>query len=168
MKVLQLVLGRIKEFATPTVSAGAADAGKIPGLDANGKLDLTFMPTGIGPNTKVLPATEALVIGDMVNVYSNAGVISVRKADATSNAKMVHGFVLAAFASGANATVYTGGINPNQTGLTIGLPVYLSATAPGKGTNTVPSTAGHIVQQLGVATSATEMLVEIDQEIELA
>jgi len=160
--------GRQKEASTIAASTGAGDSGKIPGLDAQGKLDNSFMPTGIGAASKVLPAFEALIAGDFVNVFLDSGTVKVRKADASSNAKPANGFVTAAVASGANATVFYGDLNSFQTGLTAGSDVFLSATVPGKGTNVIPTTAGNIVQLLGRATSTTELLVEIQADIELA
>lgn len=50
----------IQEALAPTTSAGAGDAGKLPGLDSNGKLDISFMPTGVGGDTQTLTAGEAL------------------------------------------------------------------------------------------------------------
>lgn len=165
---LALVTGKIKEVAAVILSSGAGDAGKIPALDATGRLDNSFMPAGLGAETKIILASEALNAGDFVNIYLNAGVINVRKADANSNAKEAHGFVLSAIAAAANATVYYGNINNQQTALTIGVDQYLSAATPGRATSVVPTGTGKIIQQLGVSTSATEMIVEIQPTIELA
>ena len=41
---LALIAGRLRSLAALTASAGAADAGKIPALDASGKLDGTLLP----------------------------------------------------------------------------------------------------------------------------
>lgn len=162
------VLGNLKEVAAVLVSTGAADSGKIPALGANGRFDNSFMPVGLGAETKIITAFEALAAGDFVNVFSNAGTLSVRKADASSNSKQAHGFVLAAVAATGQATVYYGNINDQQSGLTLGGDMFLSSTAPGKATGVIPVGTGKIVQRLGVATSATEILVEIGQTVELA
>lgn len=150
--------GRITEKASIQSSAGAGDAGKIPALDAAGKLDLTMMPSGIGADTVVAAATEALAAGDMVNIYNSSG-LKARKADATTAGKEANGFVLASVENLANATIYRQGINNQVTGMTIGARQYLSAT-PGARTESAPSTAGNIVQFLGVAESATEFFFE--------
>lgn len=160
--------GATVEGATIATSAGAGDSGKIPEVDSSGRLDASFMPLGTAIETKSILASEALAAGDFVNVYSNAGVLNVRKADASSNAKEAHGFVLAVVTSGANATVYYGNLNNQQSGLTIGVNHFLSASTPGRATATAPTGTGKIIQKLGVATSATEMLVEIQPTIELA
>lgn len=148
-------------------SAGAGDAGKLAMLDAAGKLDNSMMPTGIGADVSIITASEALAAGDFVNIWNNTSTANARKADAATSGKSAHGFVLAAVASGASATVYFEGTNNQCTGLTIG-DQFLSASTPGKPTSTAPSTAGNAVQFLGVATSATSMNVELARPIVLA
>lgn len=44
-------------------------------------------------------------------------------------------------------------------GLTVGVTYYVSATTVGTGTATAPSTVGQYVQEIGVAISTTELLV---------
>jgi len=66
--------------------------------------------------------------------------------------------------SGNTGTVYFEGTNNQVTGQTVGR-VFLSATTPGKTTSTAPTAAGHIVQRLGVAYSATEINTEISQSL---
>lgn len=108
------------EYAGITTSAGAASAGDIPALGANGRLDQSIMASGNGPENGVLPATEALSAGDYVNAYLNAGTWSCRKADASASAglsKRAHGYVLVAVAQGVNATVFTDGKNSYREGL---------------------------------------------------
>lgn len=137
------------------VSAGAGDSGKLPALDAGGHLDLTVLPTGVGPDVYSVTASEALLAGDWVNIWNSAGNFRVRKADATTQGKEAHGFVLANVASSGVATVYGVGNNTGVSGQTPG-PVYLSTT-PGQGTSVPPSASGNVVQNLGVATSATSV-----------
>lgn len=149
-----------------TTSSGSGDSGKLPALDASGKLDSSMMPVGIGADVKILPATEALSAGDFVNVYNASGTPSCRKADATTSGKRCHGFVLSAVSNGANATVYFEGTNNQVSGMTAG-DVFLSTTA-GAATATAPSASGNLVQNLGVATSATEINFESQQPIILA
>ena len=50
-------------------SAGASDAGKLVALDAAGRINTTMMPTGIGADTAIIVASEALSAGDLVNIY---------------------------------------------------------------------------------------------------
>lgn len=164
-KYLSNVNGFPTEVAATQVSTGVANANDVVALDANGKIDISLLPTGIAADTAILPATEALAAGNWVNIYdSGSGTFSCRKADAAGGvAKMAHGFVLAAVASAANATIYFEGSNNQVTGMTPGN-VWLSATTPGLGTNTPPTGSGQIVQPLGTATGATVVNAEIGKQ----
>lgn len=146
-------------------SAGVADAGKMAQLDSSGRLDNTMLPVGVGADTALITTSEALVAGDLVNVWNSAGA-KLRKADPATAGKEAHGFVLIAFASGAIATVYFEGTNTAVTGLTPG-PQYLGATA-GKSTNAAPSGTGKVVQRVGFATSPTTLNFNAGEPIVLA
>lgn len=161
VKYLALVAGELSEVSGQATSAGGADAGKIVQLDGAGKLDQTLMPVGLGPDTKIVTATEALAAGDMVNIHAGG----VRKADA-SNGREAHGFVLSAVANAASATVYFEGTITGLTGLTVGAPMFLGTG--GAATATAPSTATYISQRVGVATSATEISFEPQRKVTLA
>ena len=141
------------EVASTVVSTGVTEAGKIVGLDSNGRLDVSVMPVGIGADTNVIVASEALAAGDFVNVYDATGTPKVRKADATTAGKYANGFVLASVAQDGNATVYAEGTNNQVTGATAGR-VFLSTTAGGF-TSTPPSASGNVTQSIGYAVSAT-------------
>jgi hypothetical protein len=162
---LDSATGNLTEQAAVQASAGAGDAGKIPALDGSGRLDPTMMPAGIGADTAVIAASEALAAGDFVNIWNSSGP-KVRKADATTAGKEAHGFVLSAVSSGANATVYFEGPNTAVTGATAG-PVFLATTA-GTATSTPPSGSGNVVQRIGVATSTTSINFEGAQPVVLA
>ena len=163
-KFLALVSGKIKEiFASATGTANA-----IPAGDATGRLDISWMPVGIGAETFTAVASEALSAGDFVNIYNASGTLTVRKADATTNGKPAHGFVLAAVSSSGTATIYSlSQTNTQVTGLTPGADYYLDTT-PGQITTTPPSTTGNIVQYIGVASSATSIIFENTKTIEVA
>ena len=148
--------GRTKEVVSSQTSAGAGDAGKIPALSANGKLDPSMMPPGVGEEARTVVASETLAAGDLVNLWNDAGTIKVRKADATTNGKRAHGFVESAVTSGASATVFYVGINGSVTGLTVGSDYFLGTT-PGAVTTAPPSATGNLVQRVGTAMSATEL-----------
>lgn len=158
--------GVTTEKAALQSSAGAGDAGKIPALDASGRIDSSMMPVGIGADTAVVQASEALAAGDYVNIWSSAGAFRVRKADASTSGKEAHGFVLSAVSNGANATVYFESTNTQVTSQTPGV-VYLSTT-PGLGTATAPSSAGNVVQRIGFAVSATAVNFQSQPPIVLA
>lgn len=157
---LAVVGGKIKQVLAIVTSAGAGDAGKIPALDASGKLDTSFLPSGIGANQIVVPSSENLSAGDFVNLYDNTGVLTARKAD-NSNAREAWGYVETAVTSPANATVKRlNTVNGNRSGLTAGAEYWLG-TAGGVITTPLDATdvanAGKVVQYLGRANSATEL-----------
>ena len=157
--------GVLTEIFGVQTSAGAGNAGDLVSLDNSGRIDNSMMPVGIGADTATITASETLAAGDWVNVWNNSGA-KVRKADATTAGKEAHGFVLAAVTSGNPATVYFEGTNTQVTGQTPG-PVYLQTTA-GTGGPTAPSASGNLVQQVGVALSATSVNFERGTPVVLA
>ena len=165
-KFLRYVNNIITEVFGVQTSAGAANAGDMVALDDTGRIDNSMMPVGIGADTAVIDASEGLAAGDWVNVWNDAGTAKVRKADATTAGKEVNGFVLAAVTSGNPATVYFEGTNTQVSGQTPG-PVYLQTTA-GTGGATAPSASGNLVQQVGVALSATSVNFERGVPVTLA
>lgn len=190
-RFLANIAGRIKMIVTIATSAGAADAEKVPSTNSSGVLDPTIinaattgadkvimtkpdgtldtsvMPPGIVADTQSITASEVLSAGNFVNVWNDAGVVKVRKADATAEGKEAHGFVLAGAASGAAATVYFESKNTQLSGMTLGARQYL-ATTPGARTETAPSAAGNVVQVLGVAYAATGLNFEPQEPITVA
>jgi len=132
---------------------GVGSANKIPALDASGRFDSTMLPTGVGAETSSVIAFGALAAGDFVNVYNDAGVAKVRKADASSGTAPANGFVLAAVTTGAAATVYWSGLNTAMTGLTPGQ--HFLSTTPGASNQVAPSAPGNIVQRIGTAVNST-------------
>lgn len=166
-KFIKLLNGNLTEQEALVTSAGAGDAGKIPALDAGGRLDNSLMPAGIGADTKQLPASENLAAGDFVNIWNDTGTVKVRKADASTN-KPADGFVLSAVTSGNNATVYFEATNNQLSSLTGGSVYFLSGSSPGGSTATPPSTSGYIVQKVGKSVSATEINFEPTNPITLA
>lgn len=167
-KYVSVTTGGLKqEVAANDVSAGAGDAAKIIALDSTGRIDNSMMPVGIGADTATIVASEALAAGDFVNIWDNATVVSVRKADASSASagKTADGFVLAAVSNAANATVYFEGSNTQLTGLTKGARYFLSGTTAGAVTTTAPTTSGHTVQYLGKAYSTTAITFEMGEPI---
>lgn len=164
-KFLRLVNGVLTEIFGVQTSAGAGNAGDLVSLDDSGRIDNSMMPVGIGADTSTISASETLAAGDWVNVWNNSGA-KVRKADATTAGKEAHGFVLAAVTSGNPATVYFEGTNTQVSGQTPG-PVFLQTTA-GVGGATIPSASGNVVQQVGVAVSATAVNFERNMPVVLA
>lgn len=154
--------GTHQEYAGKNTSSGVGDAGEFIIADSNGKLDPSFLPSGVGEDSVVATASEALNAGDLV--YFN-GTGNVLKADATTIAKAARGYVNVAVSNGALATVFFDDSNIGKTGLTAGATYYLDHTTPGGVTTTPTTTAGQIVQAVGFATSATNLRVNIEEPI---
>ena len=143
--------------STVDSSAGAGDSGKLISLDTSGKLDSSFMPTGFGADTRTVTAGETLAAGDLIYLDSTPEAF---KADANSDAKAAVGFVLAGITAASSGTAYFGsGIISGLSGLTPGAKYYLSTTA-GTIDTAKPNGTGDIIQQVGVALSATELYFE--------
>lgn len=152
-RVLAIVAGKVQEYVARDTSTGAANAGSLVALNSAGAVDQTMLPTGVGPDVAVVNASEALAAGAYVNFWSNSGAFAARNADGSATGKQADGFVLAAVASGAAATVYLAGLNTSVSGQVPGF-VYLGTT-PGQGATTGASAAGQTYQVIGVAVSAT-------------
>lgn len=167
-RLFTFVGGKIKAaILSIQASAGAGDADKLIATNAQGKLDESFLPAGIGASTSVVVTSEALSAGDFVDVYTDAGAVKARKADAAT-LKAADGFVLEAVGSGGNATVYPlVELNSQLTGLTPGGDYFLSVTTPGGVQTSAPSAAGQLYQRLGVAISATELQTATEISVEL-
>lgn len=148
-------------------STGATDSGKLVARDASGRIDITDLPVGVGADTAIITASEALLAGDLVNIWDNAGAVAVRKADASAVGKEAMGFVLAAVASAGPATVYFEGTNTQMTGL-LGGKQFLSVTTPGKTQVAAPTGSAQVVQIVGFAVSATAMNFQSNPPIVLA
>lgn len=158
--------GSFEEEETANVG-GVSAANKVPNLDAEGKLALTMMPSGIGADTDEIMASEALAAGDFVNIWDDGGTAKLRKATADALGKRAHGYVLVGVALGETALVYYEGPNNQLTGLTPGATYFLDSVNPGKVVTStgLSTTSGHIVQEVGVAVSATKINVEISKPI---
>jgi hypothetical protein len=169
-KYLSNSSGELLEVAATQTSAGAGDAGKIPALDAAGKLAIAMMPTGVAPEVVSVVTSESLASGAFVNLYNNAGVLTARNADCSGgNAKRAHGFVLAAVTSPATAIVYLAGLNTAASapsGLAVTGQAYLSTV--GATTGTPPSTAAYIIQTVGVYMPGNGIQFTYDRTITLA
>lgn len=152
------------KMITSVQIGGAGSANRLASLNASGQWDISMMPTGVGAETRVLPASEALSAGDLLNIFDDSGTTKVRKADATSY-KPADGFTLSAVESGANATVYLDGINTAVTGLTGGEEYYLSKTAGGETTDISGYTTNNTIQFVGKGTASGELNFERGEPI---
>lgn len=156
---LARVNGRIKQIFGIATSAGAGDEGKIPVLDSAGKLDISFLPTGIGANSVVAVSSENLTSGSFVNLYDNGGVLTARLAD-NSNNRAAYGYVTAAVTSPAAATVYRlNTVNASRTGMTAGASYWLGTAGSVISAALDPvADTGKTCQYLGIAKSTTELV----------
>lgn len=110
--------------------------------------------TGRGPTkptTYVLPASENISTGDLINAYVDAGVMTVRLADGSDPAKFCNGFARSGIASGSRGPVLFAGFNDKVTVSTGASEVWLSDVTPGAFTDTPPTTVGHLLQTVGTA-----------------
>jgi len=164
-KYIELLNGKLKQKQATIVSAGVANEGDLPALDSSGKLDVSVLPVGVGPDVAVLVASENLSAGDYVNIWDDAGTPKLRLAD-NSNSRDAHGFVKDAFASAASATIYFEGANEDLSGLTPGARYYLD-TAGGVTATPPVAPAAQISQLLGYAVNATTINTDIDDCIGL-
>jgi hypothetical protein len=161
---IRRVSGVWKEILATVVSTGVANAGDVVALDDSGRLDPSVMPSGLGADVKAVVTSEALSAGNLVNLYSNAGTINARKADASAEGKEANGFVLSAVSSGGTANVYFSRVITGLSGLTVGARYYLADTA-GAATATPLTGTGKIDQYIGRALSATELQFEPDDYV---
>jgi hypothetical protein len=147
------------EEAAVSTSAGAGDAGKIPELDAAGKLDSTMMPAGFGSDSSTFTAGEAISAGHII--YFN-GSGEMMKADANDVAKSGVAFVLAGVSAAATGTGYFEGTITGLSGLTPGAKYFLSNATPGAIAlySALTFASGDIIQMIGTATSATTLSFE--------
>lgn len=150
-------------------SAGAGDAGNIVALNADGKVDPTMLPAGVGADQRVVTASETLAGGALVNLWLDGSDLKARNADATTTGKPAHGFVNEGAAADADATVIFDGTISGLSGLTIGAEYVLSTTPGGVvALASAPAATGNLYQQVGVAVSATELVFEKGIPIHIA
>lgn len=131
--------------------------GSIEQLQSGDTLDIT-MPAGA--DTIIMTLAEAVGNGDVLCINSN-GVVKADKDD-TQKTKVV-GIATSSGSVGDSIDVRTTSQQGGLSGLTAGGVIYLDNS--GAMTQTLP-TFGTVVR-LGVALSATDMLVEISQPIKL-
>lgn len=106
-------------------------------------------------------ASEAISAGQYVALYNNAGVCNVRLAKAADNTKVAIAFATTNVSSGSHGVFKIVGNNTLLTGLSPGTMYYLSDATAGAVTATKPVGAGKIVQPIGQAITATELITNI-------
>jgi hypothetical protein len=149
--------GVLTEREAAASSAGAADSGEIVALNGSGKIDSTMLD--VADEDYTMTAGEDISAGDLVCVIDDSGA-KVVKADATNGtARRAMGYAKEAITNGNTGTCRLGnGVNTNVSGLTIGARQYLSKTAGAITEDVSAFSGGDIIQPVGYAKSATELI----------
>jgi len=158
-RFLVRVAGRLRQIAATVVSAGSENAGEIPALGSDGRLDDSVLPLGVGANSVQAVASEAIGAGKYVELWDDDGVLKMRLADASNN-RAAWGYVKTAVDADATGTAYRlNTVNANHSGLTPGAHYWLGAAG---GVTDTPLDAEAVTNQvdqyIGLAKSATEMV----------
>jgi hypothetical protein len=150
--------GQVTEQRGIQITTGVSNAGALVSLNSAGLIDSTMLTAVSALPTQSAAATSAITAGMLTNLYSNAGVLSVRPADSTVAGSEANSYATANIASGATGTVNVG--EGSLSGLTLGSKYYLGTA--GALTVTAPSAAGNVVQPVGIALSATSLDFQIN------
>lgn len=132
-------------------------SGQIQQLQSGDTLDATISEI----EGQVLTNGDAgnHVLGEAVYL-SAADTARKAQANAAGTARTV-AFATATIVNATTGVYQTSGALGGFAGLTAGAVYYLSAATPGAITVTAPSTLGQYVQEVGVALSTTELLINI-------
>lgn len=137
------------------------NSGQIQQIQSGDTLDATVSETE--GQTYTNDDVGSHVLGEFVYIDAADGVKKA-KADASGTAKAIAA-ATATITTGTTGVYQTSGTLAGLTGLTAGAPYYLSAATAGAITSTAPSTLGQYVQRVGLATSTTELLINIEPPI---
>lgn len=162
-KYMTLENGKRKLEEAADSSAGAANAGDIVALNSAGQIDASMLPT---TGTKSIEVGEAVSAGDFVEIYDDGGTTKIRPAD-NSNGREANGYVKDAGAVAASVNVFFDGGNTSLSGLTPGARYYLGTAGDVTDTPLDPASETGIHQFLGVASSSTELCVQIEDCISI-
>jgi hypothetical protein len=159
------ILGLAKNVfgATYNLTDGTfGDAANVPQITVNSEglvTSVVLVPIAVLASGTAT-ASEALTAGNLCNVYSLAGVATIRKADATDDTKPANAFVIANVLISGTATWYgPAQLDTAVSGLTPGTTYFLDTT-PGGVTTTPPASAGNLIQKVGFAKSATALMFD--------
>jgi len=115
------------------------------------------------PNQFSAECAEAITQGDMVALGTDGLLYKANAATGAGQQGPCVGIAEVDGADGDTITVKREGYVEGASDLTIGQPVYLGET-DGAVTSTEPATNGDIVQVVGVALSATRLMLDIDND----
>lgn len=147
-------------------STGVIDAGKVIGLNADGKVDISMIPTAVGKVGCVLTLSEPITAGDWVNVFTDGTNYKARLADVTDVTKVCHGYADASGIAGDNVLIMFEGLNShNTTGLVNGTGYFLDKLGKAVATPDMTTTA-KFVQPLGycVNIDSTTLAIRYEQD----
>lgn len=113
------------------------------------------------PGCFILPASEALTSGQLVNIWNDSGTVKVRAASRTL-VRAADGYIVNNYLTTQRAAVFTSGVNPFSSGLSVG-PLWLNTS--GSVQSTEPT--ADLSQQVGFATSATAYVFQRGLPIEI-
>lgn len=139
---------------TVDITTDAVTATKVDETDTYQMADLRTTTNSPSHGTHTCTATEA--VGNAIYV---SAVDTVAQADATNEIKMPAIGIVVNKPSSITCYVVTHGLVSGLSGLTAGSRYFVSETA-GAITTTAPTTSGSVVQEIGVALSTTELIVE--------
>ena len=162
-----LLDGKAKLKEATVTSTGASNAGEIRALDSTGKLDASVLPVGVGPDVKIIEASEDIGAGDYVNIWNDGGTAKVRLAD-NSNGRAAHGWVQSQALTGELATIYFEGPNDAAPVGVVGQRAYLGTGGGVLTTALNPTLVSNVLHQfLGIYVDTTTINTDIDDCIEL-
>lgn len=124
---------------------------------------LLYSDTILSQNhTRLYPVADvAITAGQMINLYSNAGNLRARLANAGSATTMAHGVANTGAVAGAQFEMYwLRGFVTTVGGMILGTLYWLSTTA-GAIQNVAPNVAGQIQQPVGLAVGTSMLLMDI-------
>lgn len=152
-----------KRLKTATsVSTGLTDAGKVMCTNSEGVLDTSMLPKGIGLDVYSAITSVDLTANQLVTIYNNAGVSTVKLADATTVGCEAIGYVKEAYAIGDMAMVYIEG-ELDLVGATLNTDYFLSNTVVGGITTTAPTSTGSFIQRVGRCYDIGKIRFEMDE-----
>ena len=144
-------------------SSGAGDEDKVPTLNASGQLAAGFIDPVRASNVPAGEAVDGSSTPQAVYISDGAGSRTAGRFykadsnDSTNETQRIFGFITENASSvGTNYSVTIAGVVSGFSGLTPGVPYYLSSTA-GAITATGPTASSDNTLMIGVAVSATEL-----------
>jgi len=159
-KAQQAVINNIYEILNGLARSDVIDSGIGPRNIADQPILAGQASTIKAGNVQRLyvPFTDAANYGSIINLYSNAGVLSAQLAVATTNAKPADGIcnTPGSIAIGDVGEVLLSNGVLIGSGMTVGQRCWLSAVTAGALATSAPVAAGNIEQYLGIVISPTE------------